>query len=106
MTTPCIILTSCGSEEKAEEISEYLVDHSMAACVTVITKAKTYVALHGRNRWDEEFQLLIYTTAELFGEVENVIKLRHTYEVPEISMVMIDQGSNEFVNWVQKMGRT
>jgi periplasmic divalent cation tolerance protein len=105
MTDTCIILTTCGSEETAQAIAERLVDHALAACVTVISKANTYYAYQGRTRWDEEFQLLIYTTEEQFDSVAQVIQRIHTYDVPEIFMVKMDRGSEASLEWIRRMGR-
>ena len=97
----CIILTTCGSEETAQAIAEALVDKSLAACVTLLPNASSYCAVRGTTRWDEEYQLLIYTNTEQFEAVSVVIKHLHTYEVPGIFMLKMDQGSEASMAWIR-----
>ena len=104
MTDPCIILTSCGSGGKAEEIAEALVDQALASSVTVIARTRTYYAYRHQARWGEAFQLLIYATQSQFPACERVIKRLHTYHLPEVSMLRIEQGSEEFLAWIRTMG--
>jgi periplasmic divalent cation tolerance protein len=104
VTTTCIIQTACNSEDTAQVIAEALVDKALAASVTVLPAANTYVAFHGRNRWDEEYQVFIYTTEEKFDAVAEVIKRLHTYETPLILLLSIDRASEESLAWIQAMG--
>ena len=101
MTDTCIILTTCGSEETAQAIAEALVDQGLAACVTLLPNATSYYAFEGTRRWDEEYQLLVYSTVEQFDAVAQTIKRLHTYEVPGIFMVKLDQGSEAALDWVR-----
>lgn len=105
MKETCIILTTCGSEETAVEIAEALVDRGLAACATLVPKVRTYYAFEGVTRWDDELQLLIYTTADQFQAASAVIKELHTYEVPVILLVKADQGSDEALAWLESLGR-
>jgi len=97
----CIILTTCGSEETAQAIAEALVDQSLAACVTLLPNASSYASIRGTTRWDEEYQLLIYSNTEQFEAVAKVIKRLHTYEVPGIFMLRMDQGSEASMDWIR-----
>ena len=105
MSGTCIILTSCGSEETAQEIVETLVDQGLAASATLLPSARTYYALGGSTRWEDVCQVLIYTTEEKFEGAAKVIKRLDSFEVPEIFMVKLDGGSEEVLAWLRSMGR-
>lgn len=105
MSETCIILTTCGSEETAQEIVEALVDHHHAACASIIPNVRTYYCFDGQTRWDDEYQVLIFTTDEQFEAAAKVIKRLHTYEVPELLLVKVDLGSDEAQAWIRSMGR-
>jgi periplasmic divalent cation tolerance protein len=105
MTDLAIILTTCGSQETAQTIAEALVDKALAASVTVIPRAKSYFAFHGTTRWDEEFQLLVYTTENRYEAVEQEIIRLHTYEVPEVFMLGVARGAEDCLAWIRGMGR-
>lgn len=105
MSDICIILTTCAEEGVAKAIAKRIVDQSLAASTTVISDTRTYYAYEGTKRWDEECLLLIFTIVEQYVAVAEVIKGMHTYEVPEIFMVKIDQGSEASMRWIRRMGR-
>lgn len=105
MNETCIILTTCGSEETAQEIIEALVDQGLAACATLVPKVRTYYAFEGLTRWDDEIQVLIYTTADQFDAAAAVIKRLHTYEVPVILLLKVDQGADAAQAWLRGLGR-
>lgn len=106
MDDACIILTTCGSEETAQEIAEALVDHALAASCTILPNVRTYYAFEGSTRWDDEFQLLVATTTGAFEAASAVIRRMHTYDVPEILMVRADGASEAALAWIRGMGRT
>jgi len=105
MSGTCIILTSCGSEETAQEIVETLVDQKLAASATLLPNARTYYALENATRWEDVCQVLIYTTEEKFEAAARVIKRLDSFLVPEIFMVKLDGGSDEVLAWLRGMGR-
>jgi periplasmic divalent cation tolerance protein len=102
MTGLCLIQTSCSSEEMATAIAETVVDRALAACATIIPTARTYYAAHGTALWDDAFLVLITTSEPQFQAIAEVIKRIHSYEVPEVLMVRIDRGSEDFKAWVRE----
>ena len=102
MTDACTILTTCGSEETALTIAAALVDQGYAACVNILPGIKSYYYFKGETHLDEEVMLVIKTTQELFGQVSEVINDLHTYEVPEILMFPVSEGSTPFLEWIRE----
>ena len=105
MSDICIILTTCAEKGVAKAIAKRVVDQSLAASTTIISDTNTYYAYEGTKLWDEEYILLIFTIVEQYVPVAEVIKEMHTYEIPEIFMVKIDQGSEDSMRWIRRMGR-
>jgi periplasmic divalent cation tolerance protein len=44
--------------------------------------------------------MFIKTTADLFEDVKKTIKEIHSYELPEVLMVRIDDGEKNVLNWI------
>jgi len=44
---------------------------------------------------------LIKTRGELYEAVENFIRQRHSYQVPEILRLPIDAGLSAYLDWVR-----
>jgi periplasmic divalent cation tolerance protein len=101
MTDACMILTTCGSEETALTIAAALVDQGFAACVNILPGVKSYYYFKGETQLDEEVMLVIKTTTDNFAKVSEVIADLHTYEIPEIVMFPIAEGSPSFLDWIR-----
>ncbi len=99
MTDKKIVLTTTGSREEAGKIAIALVERRLAACVNIVAIESVY-------RWKEvvessqEWLLLVKTTTEAFDEVQAAIKELHTYELPECIVVPIENGSEEYLDWI------
>jgi periplasmic divalent cation tolerance protein len=102
MTDVCLIVTTCGSEETALTIAASLVDQGFAACVNILPGIKSYYFFKGETQLDEEVLLMIKTTSELFPKVSEIISDLNTYEVPEILMFPVAEGSLPFLEWIRK----
>jgi periplasmic divalent cation tolerance protein len=51
---------------------------------------------------EQEWVCSIKTRKELYGAVEQAIKLAHSYEVPEIVAIPIVAGSQSYLDWVEQ----
>jgi periplasmic divalent cation tolerance protein len=49
--------------------------------------------------------LLIKTTRRKFPEVAKAVKQIHSYEVPEIIALPIEDGSEDYLNWIAESVR-
>jgi periplasmic divalent cation tolerance protein len=95
-------MTTCCGENAALTIAEALVDQKLAACVSIIPGVKSYYFYDGSTHLDEEVKLVIKTHASLFGKASALITKLHAYEVPEILMLKVEDGSEPFLAWISK----
>ncbi len=97
----CIILTTTASQEEAERLAEMLVTQKLAACVQILPTSSVYT-WQGKVQRDAEILLLIKTTTALYLQVEDAILANHSYEIPEIIQVPVEQGFNRYLDWVKE----
>ncbi len=55
---------------------------------------------------DREFLVRIKTKNSLYEAVEKIIQNHHSYEIPQILAIQIDQGSKAYLNWVDSQTET
>jgi periplasmic divalent cation tolerance protein len=106
MTDKRIVLSTAGSEDEARRIAQQLVKHRLAACVNVIPQIESIYRWQGRVDSSQEWLLLIKTTAELFPQVRAAIKELHSYELPECISLNIEDGSEEYLQWMESSVKT
>lgn len=94
------VLTTAGSREEAERISEALVEGRLAACVQVVGPVASRYRWQGEVERADEWQCLAKTTAALYPRVEEAIRAVHSYEEPEIVATPIIAGSAGYLEWI------
>ena len=102
MTDKLIILTTAGSEAEAQKIANQLVERRVAACVNIIPRIHSVYRWQGKVDAAEEFLLLIKTTKSHTAEVQAVIRELHSYDLPEFVVISIEDGSAEYLEWIEK----
>ena len=100
MTDKRIVLSTAGSEEEARRIARYLVERQLAACVNIVPRVESIYRWQGRIESNQEWLLLIKTSADQFPAVRDTLRELHSYELPECIALSIDDGSSEYLDWL------
>ncbi len=94
-----IVLVTAATETEAKELALALVQAQLAACVSLFPIQSVYT-WQGQVEQAQEWQLLIKTHLAKFPALEAKIREIHSYEVPEILALPIQQGSAAYLNWL------
>jgi len=95
-----IILCTCPDIESAKAIAQQLVEKKHAACVNIIPNVISVYSWQDKIESDNEVQLIIKTQTDKFNDVADEIKRLHRYDTPEIIAMNIQQGDNNYLNWI------
>ena len=95
-----IILCSCPDKDSAEEIAHSLVNARLAACVNIVPGVTSVYLWHETIESAQEHLLLIKACQSNYQDIESLIKQLHAYELPEIIAVSIENGSPEYLRWI------
>ncbi len=99
MTSLGVVLVTAGSEEEARAIAQALVQEKLAACVN-FTPIQSVYTWQGEIQQDQEWQLLIKTDLARFDQLAARIQALHSYDVPEIIALPIQQGAAAYLSWM------
>jgi len=99
--TSQLILTTCPDEATAKKIARTLVEKKLAACVKIQAKINAIYYWDNQIIEDNELQLMIITQASQYHFVEQTIKKLHPYDVPEIIGIDINNGSTDYLSWIE-----
>lgn len=93
--------TTTESAAEAQAIADHLVGHRLAACVQVCGPITSTYRWKGTVERSEEFMCVIKTHKELVREVEAAVRSLHSYDNPEILVVLISDGSTDYLAWIE-----
>ena len=100
MTDKIIVFVTCESEEQANTIAETVVTERLAACVNVLPRIRSCYVWEQKLTWSDEVLLLIKTTRGRFDQLQERIKTLHSYSLPEIVSVTIDDAFDKYIEWI------
>src|SRR6266705_1142820 len=100
MTDKIIVFVTCESKEQAEKIAQSVVTDKLAACVNVLPGVRSCYVWKRKLTWSNEVLLLIKTTRGRFDQLQDRIKTLHSYEVPEIVAVPIEDAFDKYIAWI------
>ena len=95
-----LVLTNLPDRAAAERLADSLIDMQLAACVNILAPCRSVYRWKGAVQRDEEHPMLIKTTRSRYPALEQAIRERHPYELPEIIAVPIERGLPAYLDWV------
>lgn len=95
-----LVFTNLPDRASAERLADLLLEQRLAACVNILAPCRSVYRWKGVVQHDEEHPMLIKTSAERYGALEQALREGHPYELPEIIAVPIEQGLPAYLDWV------
>ncbi|HXD72651.1 MAG TPA: divalent-cation tolerance protein CutA [Vicinamibacterales bacterium] len=102
MPDAVLVLSTLPDDPSAERIARTLVDEKLAACVNLFSPMTSVYRWKGAVESGTERQIVIKTSRALVGALERRLKELHPYELPEFLVLPIDDGSSEYLRWLDE----
>ena len=101
MTTDFVlVLTTLPASADAAGLAARLVEERLAACVNVLPPMESVYRWKARIERDTERQLVIKTAADRVDALSARIHALHPYDVPELLVLPILNGSASYLGWI------
>jgi periplasmic divalent cation tolerance protein len=94
-----VVFVAVSQEKEAEVIAHTLVEESLAACVGMVQQKSIY-HWKGEISEDKEILLIIKTQQTKFPALRDRVLTLHSYEVPEIISLAIQEGHETYLKWI------
>lgn len=95
-----IVLSTAGSEEEGARIAKSLVERKLCACVNLAPGVRSFYRWEGAVQDDAEVLLIMKTTQDKLEALSEHLAEIHSYDVPEVLAIPIDQGSAPYLEWL------
>jgi len=96
-----VVMVTAANVDEATRISEGVVKAHLAACATTVPTVHSMYWWEGKVVNERESMLILKTTRSRYSELEKMIQAMHSYKVPEILAVSINEGSLAYMRWVK-----
>lgn len=95
-----LIISNFPDQKTATLLAEALIEQRLAACVNVLSPCVSIYRWQGKIESAGEVPVLIKTRKQHYDRVEQLIKMMHPYELPEVIMVPITGGLPAYLQWI------
>ena len=102
MSEHVICFVTSNNLEQATDIARVLVQKRLAACVNIIDPIRSIYSWKNEIYDEKEILMVIKTRRALFEKLTLEITKMHSYEVPEIISVPIENGLPSYLNWIDQ----
>ncbi len=89
----------------AKKIARSVVEGKIAACCNIIQNIISVYIWDSSINEDDEFLLIIKTKQSNYSKLQKVILEMHSYDLPEIISINIDDGYPKYLDWIMKSTR-
>ena len=101
MTDVILVLTTVPVGDAGESIARTLVEERLAACVNLQPAMTSHYVWNGTVERGEERQLVAKTTRARLPALRERLEQLHSYELPELIVIEVGDGSAAYLEWVE-----
>ena len=95
-----IVMVTTASKQEAENIAQHLLEKRLIACANIIGPVSSLFHWSGKIEKAEEYLIFMKSRQDLFEKLAETVKALHSYEVPEILVLPIVEGSKAYLDWL------
>ena len=99
---PVVIFVTAATRDEAKIIGKQLVETKLAACANIIPDILSLFIWDKQFCEEEEVLLVVKSIQNKLGEIVAKVKALHSYDVPEIIVIPIIDGSKDYLDWLQE----
>jgi len=102
MTDFIQVFTTVDDEAQARELARALVGSRLVGCAQVLGPLQSVYWWQGAVEEAREWLLLLKSRADLYPDLEALLRRLHPYETPEILAVPVSAGSDAYLAWLNR----
>lgn len=97
-----IVYVTIADLDSAKILAHKIIDKNLAACVNIIPQLTSIYKWEGKINEDSELLLMIKTGTDKVDQLSKFVKENHSYSVPEVISIKIENGNADYLDWITK----
>lgn len=98
-----VAFVTARTEDEAAAIAREVVRMGLAACCNIVGGVRSIYTWKDELCDEKEVLCVFKTRKELFEKLRDTVVRLHSYEVPEVVSVRIDDGHRDYLNWISEV---
>ncbi len=95
-----LMLTTWPDETSAQLAATNWLNNNLVGCVNILPRMRSIYKWDGAIHNESEYQILLKTTANRTEALKQAILEEHPYDCPEILVLPVSGGYEEYLNWI------
>jgi len=95
-----VVFTTWPNVESARAAARTLVEEGVAACANIVPGVESIYRWEGKLETSAEVLMVLKTTTAQYAMLQARITELHSYEVPEIVALRVQDGLPQYLKWV------
>jgi periplasmic divalent cation tolerance protein len=84
----------------ARKLAQACLKSRTSACVNIVPRLESHYWWQGKIEQGKELLLLIKTSRERLGDLEQCVLANHPYDTPEFIVLPIEAGNKRYLAWI------
>ena len=97
-----VVLVTVPDLKTARALAKTILESRHAACVNIVPGIESHYWWQGKMERGKELLLLIKTTGERLGELQECVLANHPYDTPEFVVLPISGGNKRYLEWISE----
>ncbi|MFE0022136.1 divalent-cation tolerance protein CutA [Amycolatopsis sp. NPDC059021] len=95
-----VVASTIDSEDAARALASAAIEARVAACAQIVGPITSVFRWEGAVQTETEWRVECKTARDRAAALVDLLKARHSYDVPEIIVTPIEGGGAEYLEWV------
>ncbi|MTJ48318.1 divalent-cation tolerance protein CutA [Dolichospermum sp. UHCC 0259] len=95
-----LVYVTCKDRAEALSVGRAVVEDRLAACANIIDGMDSIYWWQGELQVEKEAILIMKSHRDLFAELTEKVKSKHSYEIPCVVALPIETGNEDYLNWL------
>lgn len=96
------IFWACANLEEGKKVARGLLEKHLIACASFIPHVESIYRWQGNIEEAKEVKVLLKTKKEFFNDIRDYILKHGSYQVPEISSIVVDMANPAYLKWLEE----